>query len=251
MHESADKETNSTSTFDVELMLAIHQRLTLAYSAPVIHQSDRLGPVSQLVNSLIADGASPERADRAFRSLCAAFWSWPDVRDAPRVTVHRLLADIDPTGRTASLIVAVLKSISEATSWQNPTLEFLSEIGEESAVDWLCRLGRVPAHVAAEVLLLSSLRRRILPVGPSRRRLAERTGQVKPSSGEREAQSELNQSLPPQWRSTDIEVHYFVSGAHAREYCIPRRPRCGPCPIRDLCNHGSASQPGHRSVVED
>jgi endonuclease-3 len=46
--------------------------------------------------------------------------------------------------------------------------------------------------------------------------------------------------IVPRDRWTDFG-HLLV--AHGRRFCIARRPRCGACPLRTLCDHGSGIDP--------
>lgn len=43
--------------------------------------------------------------------------------------------------------------------------------------------------------------------------------------------------ITPEERWSDIN-RYIVR--HGQECCYPRRPHCGECPVRDLCDFGSS-----------
>jgi endonuclease III len=225
----------------IGLATEMHQRLNNRYAVPVIHQSDRLGPVSQLISSLIANRTSADRADRAFRNLCGAYWSWREIRDAPIEAIHLALVDVDPSGRKAAIISNALKAISEWSSWRHPSLDYLADYADDDAISWLCRIEGVTANIAAEALLLSTLRRAILPVDLSHQRVAQRAGLIPVGLPADEAQADINAMLPNQWRPSDFEAHYFLVRAHAQKYCLPHRPKCGPCPLRDTCRFGMRS----------
>jgi endonuclease-3 len=221
-------------------MLTIHDRLSRQYTLPVIHQSDRLGPISRLIDGLIADGVSPERADAAFRALCFACSTWAEVRDAPASEIRRALIEIDPRGLKAAIIVNALTAIGEAGSWLRPSLDFLLDWSTDDALSWLCRIEGVSPAIAAQTLLLSTICRAILPVDTAHQRVVERLGILRAHTAPRDAQRAVNELLPDNWRRPDFEAHYFLVNAVSRRFCVPRDPKCPPCPIRNSCRTGQA-----------
>jgi endonuclease-3 len=217
------------------LMTDVHAALDRQYAAPVIHQADRLGPLSQLVYAIVAEQVAVERADRAFRTLTAAHWAWTEVRDASQRSIHKLIFEVDPAGVKASALQSVLRTISDWSGWRRPSLEFLAEYATDRAMNWLVDLEGVTAPIAAETLLLSSMRRSVLPVDSAHQRIAERVGLVAPGLRAEYAQEEVSRLVPDDWRAADYERHYHLMRAHAVKRCLPRSPRCSSCPLIRMC----------------
>ena len=63
-------------------------------------------------------------------------------------------------------------------------------------------------------------------------RVANRTG-LAPGGNVREVEEKLLGVVPPEFRR---HAHHWLI-LHGRYVCTARKPKCGECPIRDLCEH--------------
>lgn len=61
-------------------------------------------------------------------------------------------------------------------------------------------------------------------------RLANRTG-LAPGKDVLEVETRLDRTIPPEYK---LHAHHWLI-LHGRYVCTARRPQCGPCLIRDLC----------------
>jgi endonuclease III len=215
----------------------IHDRLDEHFSVPMVHDLDRLGPVSQLVHTLLHIGASDERADIAFRRLTARFWSWPEVRDTPAWRLAALIEDHPDAARKAEQIVRAITTVSDLTDWKNPSLDLLKEMDNAAALRWLSAIDGLTPSAAASILLLSTLRRIILPVDAPVLRVATRMGLI--SGREPSPQEALNALVPSDWKAADVERFYHQMRAVGRRFCAVRWPKCGACTLRGGCCYQS------------
>jgi len=68
-------------------------------------------------------------------------------------------------------------------------------------------------------------------------RVANRTGLAKGKTV-REVEDRLTRLTPPEFRQ---DAHHWLI-LHGRYVCIARKPRCGSCPIEDLCEYRDKSE---------
>jgi endonuclease-3 len=69
-------------------------------------------------------------------------------------------------------------------------------------------------------------------------RVANRTG-IAPGKTVREVEDRLVRLVPPEFRK---DAHHWLI-LHGRYVCIARKPRCGSCPIEDLCEYPDKTEP--------
>jgi len=68
-------------------------------------------------------------------------------------------------------------------------------------------------------------------------RVANRTGLAKGKTV-REVEDRLTRLTPPEFRQ---DAHHWLI-LHGRYVCVARKPRCGSCPIEDLCEYRDKSE---------
>jgi endonuclease-3 len=64
-------------------------------------------------------------------------------------------------------------------------------------------------------------------------RLSNRSG-FAPGKTVRQVEEKLEKVVPEEFKRN---VHHWLI-LHGRYVCVARRPRCGECILRDLCDHG-------------
>jgi endonuclease-3 len=69
-------------------------------------------------------------------------------------------------------------------------------------------------------------------------RVANRTG-LAPGKTVREVEDRLTRLTPDEYRQ---DAHHWLI-LHGRYVCIARKPRCGSCPIEDLCEYRNKTEP--------
>lgn len=207
--------------------LAVHQRLLGAFGEPIWRNP--LPAIDELVSTILSQNTNDVNRDRAFEALRAKFPTWEQVRDAKTEAV---IAAIRPAGlanQKGPRIQQVLRAITEERG--NLDLSFLADLPVNEARAWLTKFNGVGPKTAA-IVLCFSLGRPAFPVDTHIYRVSGRIGLRPERMTVEQAHPHLEALFPP-------EAYY---AAHlnlirlGREVCGARKPLCGKCPIRDLCD---------------
>ncbi|WP_144445853.1 endonuclease III domain-containing protein [Inquilinus limosus] len=190
-------------------------------------------PVEVLVLALLSARTRDEVAMAALRLLRVRFPRWPDLLAADPAVVERLVGRTTwPDKKTLTLQEALRALQAERGGLE---LDFLAGLGVADAAAWLQRLPGVGPKTAASVLLFSRLRMRALPVSTGHHRTAKRLGLISRRAGAEAAHEPLLAMLPPDWDNDRIERLHWLVKRLGHDHCTDRRPRCGSCPVRELC----------------
>jgi endonuclease-3 len=185
-------------------------------------------PLDELVLTVLSQHTSDLNAERAFASLRTAFPTWEDVVAAP----VPLLTDAIRAGGLANTkaprIQAILRAIHEREGAYD--LSVLTTLADREARVYLTSLPGVGPKTAA-VVLSFALGRDAIPVDTHVHRTSRRLGLV-PMKASAEAADRLLHELVPDGLRTPLHVALIRLG---REICKAPTPRCGVCPLRDLC----------------
>jgi endonuclease-3 len=185
-------------------------------------------PVDELVLTVLSQHTSDLNAERAFDALKAAFPTWEAVVAAP----VPLLTDAIRAGGLANTkaprIQAILRAIHDREGSYD--LSALRSLRDDEARTYLTSLPGVGPKTAA-VVLSFSLGRDAIPVDTHVLRTARRLGLV-PARASAEAADRLLHALVPDGLRTPLHVALIRLG---REICKAPTPRCGICPLRDIC----------------
>jgi endonuclease-3 len=178
-------------------------------------------PFRLLVSAILAAQCTDERVNLVGRTL---FVDYPDVRSFAEAD----LGELEQAVRSCGFYHVKARSI------QGSAARILLQHG-----------GEVP-RTMEELLALPGVGRKIanlvlgdcfgtpgIVVDTHAMRLSQLIGLSDATTPER-IESDLRRIVPEE-RWTDFG-HLLV--AHGRKYCIARRPKCGVCPIRPLCDHG-------------
>jgi len=206
----------------------VHQRLLDFYGQPTWRNP--LPPLDELISTILSQNTNDLNRDRAFEALRRHFPTWEAVRDAEREAV---IAAIRPAGlgnRKGPRIQEVLREITAERGALD--LDFLKDLPLEAARAWLMKFKGVGPKTAA-IVLLFSLGRPAFPVDTHIYRVTGRLGLRPEEMTVEEAHPYLESLFPP-------EAYY---AAHlniirlGREICSARKPACGGCPLRKVCDH--------------
>lgn len=203
-------------------------------------------PVDVLVLALLSARTWDEVAMAAHRVLRVRFPRWQDLLDADPAVIERLIGRTTwPDRKTLTLQEALRTLQAERGGLE---LDFLAGLGAEDASAWLQRLPGVGPKTAACVLLFSRLQLRALPVSTGHHSTAKRLGLISRRAGTEAAHESLLAMLPPDWDNDRIERHHWLVKRLGHDHCTDRRPRCGSCPVLELCPSRGRIQPapGHR-----
>src|SRR6185312_2750611 len=203
------------------------------YGPPSLHR--RLPPLDELVLTILSQNTSDINCERAYASLRARFPEWADVRDADTADVEAVLRPGGLAAQKAPRIQAVLRELSDAGP---PRLDWAAELAPAAAMARLVAMPGVGPKTASCVLLFS-LDVPVMPVDTHVGRVARRLGLIPERMADGPAHAALT-ALVPDTRMLEAHLLFIT---HGRRTCIARRPRCGECPLLDLCPYGRSVAP--------
>jgi len=209
----------------------VHRRLLEFYGQPTWRNP--LPPIDELVSTILSQNTNDLNRDRAFEGLRRRFPAWEQVRDA---NASDVVAAIRPAGlanQKGPRIQAVLQEITAERG--SLDLAFLKDLPLEEARSWLTKFKGVGPKTAA-IVLLFSLGRPAFPVDTHIYRITGRLGLRPEKLNVEQAHPFLEGLFPPE--------SYYAAHLNlirlGREVCAARRPACGRCPLRQLCNYAKS-----------
>uniref|UniRef100_A0A7J3XXL9 Endonuclease III n=1 Tax=Thermogladius calderae TaxID=1200300 RepID=A0A7J3XXL9_9CREN len=191
-----------------------------------------------LVAVVLSQNTSDRNAIRAFENLKGKLGVITPETVAS-LSIEELAELIRPAGLHAQRARRI-KEIAEALKGR--LQEFEARIRELDAADAreVLKQFRGVGDKTADVILLVYFGKKVFPVDTHIKRITQRLGFVK-SGSYREISSFWSRCLPPE---KYLEAHLLLI-EHGRETCRARRPLCGECPLRDLCEfYRNALDPG-------
>lgn len=109
-----------------------------------------------------------------------------------------------------------------------------SEVPDErSALEALPGVGRKTANV----VLNTAFRQVAMAVDTHIFRVSNRTG-LAPGKNVLEVEKKLIKNVPKEYL---LDAHHWLI-LHGRYVCVARKPKCGSCPIEDLCDYKSKTE---------
>jgi len=206
----------------------VQRRLLDFYGQPTWRNP--LPPVDELVSTILSQNTNDINRDRAFESLRRQFPNWEAVRDADPPAVVAAIRQAGLANQKGPRIQQVLREItSERGSLE---LSFLKDMPLEEARTWLKKFNGVGPKTAA-IVLLFSLGRPAFPVDTHIYRVTGRIGLRPEKMTVEDAHLYLEKLFPPE---TYYAAHLNIIRL-GREICAARKPACGRCPLRRLCNY--------------
>lgn len=172
----------------------------------------------------------------AFEALVHRFKCWEHVRDAPVGEIRKTIQSVTYAEAKAGYVSRALKTIT--LSRGSLTLAFLAEWSVQDALSWLERMAGVGRKVAAATLNFSTLERPALVIDTHHLRVLRRVGLVDQRADYRAAYDRILPLLPAEWTASDLDDHHHSMKTLGQTYCRHDRPKCGECPLQDLCRTG-------------
>jgi endonuclease-3 len=207
----------------------ILRRLTALYGEP--HWRPHLDAIGELVLTLLSQNTADTNSGRAFSRLLQRFPDWNAVLEAPLPEIEDAIRPGGLAPTKAPRLKAMLAEIESRTGALD--LEFLREMPDAEARDWLRTLPAVGPKTAACVLLFA-LGKPALPVDTHVYRVAVRLGLVDTRLTPEKAQDRLESEVPPE----DHYLFHVMLIRHGRHTCTARNPACERCPLLDGCPAG-------------
>ncbi|MGE0241562.1 MAG: endonuclease III [Parvibaculaceae bacterium] len=197
-------------------------------------------PIDQFVLSLIGSDTSDKTSRIAFEKLRLHFASWTDVLAAAPAAIAIIIADVKHAAAKAEHLKEALREIKT----QHGTLDlgFLAGWPVADAWSWLQILPGVGPKVAAATLNFSSLRKPILVVDRHVLRVGKRLGLPPPKADFRRGHRLLNGRVPNDWDDRDRHQLHWQLKSHSQTTCRAGTPRCGECPLTDICSYHSINR---------
>ena len=185
-------------------------------------------PVDTLVATILSQNTSDVNSDRAYHQLRATFPTWDEVADADQQEIAVAIRCGGLARQKSRTIITALRSLRER--YGTLDLEQLEKVPDDELLAELTSIRGIGIKTAACVLMFS-LDRDICAVDTHIHRVANRLGIVRAASAEKTF-VELRPLVPP-GKGRDLHVSLIRFG---RAICRSQRPRCGDCPLYDLCD---------------
>jgi endonuclease-3 len=193
----------------------------------------RLGPVSQLIKSMLSGRTYDEVSWTAFKKLRAAYPDWAYLAEASSGEVERVIEAVTHAEKKAVYIPAALRLIIARIGRLDLTL--LADKPVEEAMYWLRGLPGVGCQNAAAALNFSTLNRRVLVVDGHVHRVCKRLGLVGRASDSDQAYEALMAAAPEAWAAEDLfELHWLIKRL-GQSVCRFGAPDCSACPLKAMC----------------
>jgi len=208
---------------------AICRRLRIAYGP--VSPPPQWPVLDELVATILSQNTSDSNSDAAYEELRRRFADWDAVRRAPVARIAAAIRRAGLSNRKAPRIKAILQAVYAERG--ELSLEFLGPMPAAEAAAYLRRFPGVGPKTAACVLLFAC-RKPVLPVDTHVHRVSRRLGLIGRRTDAPRAHVELTRIVPPR-QVLQFHVQLIRLG---RTICAARRPRCGDCPLADLCPEG-------------
>lgn len=187
--------------------------------------------LDELIATILSQNTSDVNSGAAFEELRRRFRHWDAVRRAPAARIAGAIRRAGLSNRKAPRIKAILRQIHEDRG--ELSLDFLCSLPTGRAMEYLSELPGVGPKTAACVLLFAC-RKPVLPVDTHVHRLGRRLGLIDQRTDAARAHQELARLVPPR---LVLALHIQLI-RHGRATCTARNPRCGDCPLLDVCPEG-------------
>lgn len=206
----------------------IYQLLVAAYGEP--DWRPHLPPVDELVSTILSQNTSDVNRDKAFYALKDRYADWESVMHAPTEEVRDTIRPAGLANQKAPRIQEALNRIDEERG--ELSLDFLNDMSEEEALEWLTSLHGV-GRKTASIVLLFSFDRPTFPVDTHVHRISGRLGLIGPKVTADKAHQILENMGDPE---TYYAMHLNLI-RHGREVCTARNPKCDQCPLNEHCDY--------------
>jgi len=188
----------------------------------------RNNPLDELMLTILSQNTNDRNRDNAYHNLCAQFPYWEEVMVAD-------VEQIEAAIRTAGLSKQKSKNMKNALLWINEyfgelSLEQIKGIPDDEAIELLTSQKGVGIKTAA-VMLAFSLDRDLCPVDTHVHRIALRLAWVRKKTDAINTFKQLREVMP-EGKAATFHLNLLQFG---RKICNARNPKCGQCPMFDLC----------------
>lgn len=194
---------------------------------------DHRGPWQLLVATMMSAQTTDVKVNEATAELFGRYPTVQDLADADVDEVGQIINIIGLWRNKARNAVALSQKIVEEFGGEMPTtvedLTTLPGVGRKTATAVLGTALGIPAGVTVDTHMLRINKLLRLVVG-------------KAAEDPDKMATELESLLPPEeWSAY---THRIID--HGRLVCVARRPRCGVCPLAELCPSAFSEKAGYK-----
>ncbi|MBX3014505.1 MAG: endonuclease III [Caldilineaceae bacterium] len=207
----------------------VYQRFALWFGEPAWTPCPHV--IDELILTILSANTNDTNSGRAFAQLKARFGEdWDTVRLAPLAAIKEAIRPAGMYHQKAAHLVATLERIKHDQG--NYELNHLATMPVVDAFAYLTALPGV-GHKTASIVLLFCFNGAAFPVDTHVQRISQRLG-ISPRHATPEKVKALWETLLPP--ATFYPLHLNLI-RHGREICQARTPKCGLCPLSDLCDY--------------
>jgi endonuclease-3 len=210
------------------LTAEIQARLEARYG--VAHWCPKFGAMDELIACILSQHTSDVNSLRAFEKLKEAYPEWEAVLEAPTNDIADVIRSGGLPNIKAARIQEVLNRIRDTEGCL--ALDCLDAMDDAEARAYLMALPGVGPKTAA-IVLSFALGRPVIPVDTHIFRVAWRLGLIEKRIGEAKAHDALQAQVAPE----NVFRFHVALIKHGRQVCKAPKPRCGECPLTDLCRY--------------
>jgi endonuclease-3 len=195
--------------------------------------------LEQLLYSVLREGTTRERADRAFMGLRQRFYDWNEIRVSLPREIESAIADLPSSEVRAQRLLSLLQEVFETTF--SFDLESLHKKGLKQGAKQLARYQAANDYSVSWVLQ-NSLDGHSVPLDEPTLRLLRRLGFIETDQEDPEVIRASLEHLIPKARAP---LFGELLSALAEDLCLDDEPHCSECPLAGEC---PTSSENHRAV---
>ena len=209
--------------------LTVYERLLATHGEhPLVSRRE---PMHELISTILSHRTTEKNEAVAFKQMWDRFGSWQAIRDAPLPELVEVLQPATFPDTKASYVKGALERIYAARG--EASIDFLRDLPVDEGLAWLISLPGVGIKTASLVLLFC-FSKPIMPVDSHVHRVSQRLGLIGPKVSPNPAHKILLEILP---HDPYVLFNFHIDMLrHGQKVCSWESPRCGQCPLTDLCN---------------
>jgi len=185
-------------------------------------------PMAALVNTILSQNTTDVTSDRAYAALRKRYHTWEKLLRADPMELASTIRVGGLPQIKADRILGALAEIKRQTG--RLSLDFLHEMTEKEADEWLSQLKGVGPKTRA-IIILFGLGKRAFPVDTHISRVTQRICLVRKGASREEAQERMATLSRP----ADYFSYHLNLIEHGRKTCSARNPKCSACLLSDVC----------------
>ena len=190
---------------------------------------NRPDPLDLLIATILSQNTNDNNSFKAFKNLKNRYPSWDLLLDEKRSSIEKQIRVAGLGAAKSEAIQNLIVKLMEDRGTLN--LNHIVKMQDEEAIAELTRYKGIGVKTASCVLLFA-LRRNICPVDTHVHRTLNRIGIVSEKTPDKTFYT-LNRNFPGK------SAHSFHTNLIrlGREICLPSKPRCGICPLYQICRY--------------